>query len=198
MKKFYTVRGCLSINLHCLTTSRSTIILIILCYHSDVHPFRQHIPICTYIQYHLCYIQYYYILGMRCGPRQEYSLPTAIIVSPQYPLAHKPTEDCEYEITVQPDHQLILTTLHMNLESSADCSKVDDAVIEVSKRSDPASEYQKVTRLCGKENYAPYTIRNSSHVLLRFSSGYLNEGQFRQGQFKLRYEQVPENQYFLL
>lgn len=129
---------------------------------------------------------------MRCGPRREYVLPTAIIVSPQYPLAHGPKEECEYEISVQSQYQLILTTLHMNLPSSADCSKESDSVIEVFKKTDVTSEYQRITRLCGKENYAPYTIRNSSHVLLRFSSGYINEGQF-----KLRYEQVPESDYLL-
>lgn len=123
----------------------------------------------------------------------EFTLPTAIIVSPQYPLAHGLNEQCEYQITVKPQHQLILTTLHMNLHSSADCSHENDAVIEVFRKTSPAEEYKRISYFCGKENYAPYTVRNATQVLLKFSSGYVEA----EGQFKLRYEQVPENDYLL-
>lgn len=125
------------------------------------------------------------VTGLRCGPRRRYTLPTAIITSPQYPLMHKPQEECEYEIAIRPRHELILSTLHMNLPSSADCLHGD--VIEVMKKADSASGYTRLTRLCGSENYSPIIIRNSSYVMLKLSSGYINGGQF-----KLRYEQIPE------
>ncbi len=99
---------------------------------------------------------------------------------------HKPQEECEYEISVLPDHELILSTLHMNLLSSADCSQGD--VIDVMQRSDSSSDYTRLTRLCGKENYAPFVIHNSSQVLLKLSSTEYIHG----GRFKLRYEQIPE------
>lgn len=98
---------------------------------------------------------------------------------------HKPQEECEYEILIQPRHELIISTLLMNLPSSADCSQGD--VIEVMKRTSSADRYRRLTKLCGGENYAPLIIRNSSHVMLKLSSGYINGGQF-----KLRYEQIPE------
>lgn len=98
---------------------------------------------------------------------------------------HKPREECEYEILIQPKHDLIVSTLHMNLPSSADCSQGD--VIEVMKRTGSADSYRRLTKLCGGENYAPLVIRNSSHVMLKLSSGHINGGQF-----KLRYEQIPE------
>lgn len=136
------------------------------------------------IQYSGFQLQYItYRVGMRCGPRQEYSLPTAIITSPQYPLMHKTQEMCEYEISIMPRHELILTTLHMNLPASADCLQGD--VIEIMKKSSVSSDYKKQTVLCGRENYARLIIHNSSHVLLKLSSGFINGGQF-----KLRYEQI--------
>ena len=125
---------------------------------------------------------------MRCGPRREYTLPTGIITSPQYPLKHSPRERCEYEIVVRPRHELILSTRLMQLPSSADCSQGD--VIEVLKKHGATSSYKRLTYLCGNENYAPLIIRNSTHILLKLSSGYI-----RGGKFKLRYEQIPEYNY---
>ena len=139
-------------------------------------------------------------LGLKCGPRRTYTLPTAIITSPQYPLMHSPREQCEYEIEVLPAHEVLLSTLHMQLPSSADCSEGD--TIQVLKRTvDGSFDYgdagdggydedgfKELTRLCGMENYAPLIIRNSTHIRLRLSSSeYINGGRF-----KLRYEQVPE------
>ena len=137
------------------------------------------------IQYSGFQLEYItYRTGMQCGPRQEFSLRTAIITSPQYPLMHKPQDECEYEISVMPGHLLVLTTLYIDLPGSADCSTGN--VIEIMKKSNVSSDYEKHTRLCGKENYAPLFIRNSSHVLLKLSSNFINGGQF-----KLKYEQIP-------
>jgi hypothetical protein len=98
---------------------------------------------------------------------------------------HKQQEECEYEIFIQPRHELILSTLHMNMPSSADCSH--GSVIEVMKKTDFNEDYTNLTRLCGYENYAPLIIRNSTNVMLKLSTGFLDGGQF-----KLRYEQIPE------
>ncbi len=112
-------------------------------------------------------------------------LPTAIITSPQYPLHYTHNERCEYEIFVKEGHQVILTTLHMNiLRSSADCN--EGSVIDVQKRIGDSENYKMLTKLCGTENYAPYVIRNATQVLLRFSSDYKDGGQF-----KIRYHQIP-------
>ncbi len=79
----------------------------------------------------------------------------------------------------------------MNLPSSVDCLEGD--TIQVMTKSHPDEDYRRMTRLCGRENYAPFTIRNSTHVLLKFTSSFINEGKF-----KLRYEQLPSFDSFTL
>jgi len=111
-----------------------------------------------------------------------------VISSPQFPLSFSPNESCEYEIYVEEDYEVTLTTLVMNLTSSADCLEGD--AIEVFKRNS-TNEYELVTKLCGVGNYAPFTIRNADRVLLSFSSGYTTNGKF-----KIRYQQTPSDDYF--
>lgn len=89
---------------------------------------------------------------------------------------------CTYQIRVQRNHNLILTTLDMNMPAIADCSDGDRLLV-----SRGTQKHQvHLTVLCGQNLFAPYIVRGARRVMLDFKSDYI-----REGRFQLRYQQVP-------
>ena len=114
-----------------------------------------------------------------------YSLETGIITSPNYPVSYKANDECEYEIQPQPNQDIVLTFLEIDMKARADCSRGDRIVVTV--RNDTSNESQTLTSFCGSGPISPYTIvKPSGSVFLTFSSDNRYSGTF-----KLRYNQVP-------